>query len=62
MNSEKKLVGTTIITAITASLCCITPVLALIAGTSGIASTFSWIEPFRPYLIALTIEAKKTRN
>ena len=31
------------------------PVLALIAGTSGIASTFSWIEPFRPYLIALTI-------
>lgn len=55
MNSEKKLVGTTIITAIAASLCCITPVLALIAGTSGIASTFSWIEPFRPYLIALTI-------
>ncbi|MFT4831770.1 MAG: mercuric ion transport protein [Psychroserpens sp.] len=55
MSSEKKLVSTTIITAIAASLCCITPVLALIAGTSGIASTFSWIEPFRPYLIALTI-------
>ena len=55
MSSEKKLVGTTIITAIAASLCCITPVLAFIAGTSGIASTFSWIEPFRPYLIALTI-------
>ncbi|MEG9329211.1 mercuric transport protein MerTP [Salinimicrobium catena] len=43
------------LTAITASLCCITPVLALIAGTSGIASTFSWIEPFRPYLIGLTV-------
>ncbi|WP_438973370.1 mercuric transport protein MerTP [Polaribacter sp.] len=55
MSSEKKLLGTTIITAIAASLCCITPVLVLIAGTSGIASTFSWIEPFRPYLIALTI-------
>lgn len=55
MSSEKKLIGTTIITAIAASLCCITPVLAIIAGTSGIASTFSWIEPFRPYLIALTI-------
>lgn len=55
MNSEKRLVGTTIITAIAASLCCITPVLALIAGTSGIASTFSWVEPFRPHLIALTI-------
>jgi copper chaperone CopZ len=44
-----------ILTAITASICCITPVLALIAGTSGIASTFSWIEPLRPYLIGLTI-------
>ncbi|MFL1895266.1 mercuric transport protein MerTP [Aquimarina sp. 2-A2] len=55
MSSKKKLVGTTIITAIAASLCCIAPVLALIAGTSVIASTFSWIEPFRPYLITITI-------
>ena len=51
---KNKLEVTSILTAITASLCCITPVLALIAGTSGIASTFSWIEPFRPYLIGLT--------
>lgn len=55
MSSDKKLMGTTLITAIAASLCCIGPVLALIAGTSGIASTFSWIAPFRPYLIALTV-------
>ncbi|WP_289038535.1 mercuric transport protein MerTP [uncultured Zobellia sp.] len=55
MKSENKLIGAGILTAITASLCCITPVLALIVGTSGIASTFSWIEPFRPYLIGLTI-------
>lgn len=52
---KNKLIGAGLLTAITASLCCITPVLALIAGTSGIASTFSWIEPFRPYLIVLTI-------
>ena len=52
---KNKLTVTSILTAITASLCCITPVLALIAGTSGIASAFSWIEPFRPYLIGLTI-------
>ena len=52
---KNKLAVTGILTAITASLCCITPVLALIAGTSGVASTFSWIEPFRPYLIGLTI-------
>lgn len=44
-----------IITAIAASVCCITPVLALIAGTGGIASTFSWVEPFRPYLIGITV-------
>ena len=44
-----------ILTAVAASLCCITPVLALISGTSGIASTFSWMEPYRPYLIGLTI-------
>ena len=55
MKSENKLIGAGLLTAITASLCCITPVLALIAGTSGIASAFSWIEPFRPYLIGLTI-------
>ena len=55
MKRENKLIGTGLLTAITASLCCMTPVLALIAGTSGIASTFSWIEPFRPYLIGLTI-------
>ena len=39
----------------TASLCCIAPVLALVAGTSGMASTFSWLEPFRPWLIGLTL-------
>ena len=55
MVKNNKAIGLGVITAITASLCCITPVLALIAGTSGIASMFSWIEPFRPYLIGLTI-------
>ncbi|MDB9881819.1 mercuric transport protein MerTP [Bacteroidia bacterium] len=55
MKSENKLIGTGLLTAITASLCCITPVLALIAGSSGLASAFSWIEPFRPYLIGMTI-------
>ena len=55
MKNNKKLIGTSVLAAITASICCITPVLALIAGTSGIASTFSWIEPFRPFLIGFTI-------
>jgi len=55
MKRGNKLIGAGVLTAITASLCCITPVLALVAGTSGIASAFSWIEPFRPYLIGLTL-------
>jgi mercuric ion transport protein len=55
MNSENKLIGAGLLTAITASLCCITPVLALVAGSSGVASIFSWLDPFRPYLIGLTI-------
>ena len=52
---KNKIIATSILTAITASLCCITPVLALIIGTSSLASAFTWIEPFRPYLIVLTI-------
>jgi mercuric ion transport protein len=50
-----KLMGAGVFTTIAASLCCIMPVLALIAGSGAIASSFSWIEPVRPYLIALTI-------
>jgi copper chaperone CopZ len=55
MNKNKKIIGTGILTAIASSLCCITPVLALLSGTSGIASSFSWLEPFRSYLIGFTI-------
>ena len=55
MKTDKKLISTGLLAAFTASLCCITPLLAFIAGTSGLAATFSWIEPLRPYLIALTV-------
>lgn len=44
-----------ILTAIAASLCCITPVLAILAGVSGVAATFSWLEPLRPYLISVSV-------
>ena len=43
-----------ILTALPSSLCCIMPVLAIVAGTSGLASTFSWLEPARPYFIGAT--------
>ena len=47
--------GAGILSAIAASLCCITPVIALLAGSSSIAANFAWIEPARPYLIGLSI-------
>lgn len=53
MIDKKVLTG--VFAAIGASLCCITPVLAVLAGSTGLASSFSWMEPFRPYLIALTV-------
>jgi len=55
MIGNQKLIGTSVLTALAASICCITPVLALLAGTTGLASTFSWIEPFRHYLIGFTV-------
>ncbi|NOZ35494.1 MAG: mercuric transport protein MerTP [Chlorobi bacterium] len=55
MKKDNKFLWTGVFTAIGASLCCITPVLALISGASGIASAFSWLEPLRPYLIGITV-------
>jgi len=52
-----KLISTGIISAVAASLCCITPVLALIAGSGSVASSFSWLAPARPYMIGVTLAA-----
>ena len=54
-NNSKAVTGVGVFAALAASLCCITPVLALLAGASGAASAFSWLEPARPYLIGLAI-------
>jgi copper chaperone CopZ len=53
--TSKAVTGVGIIAAIAASLCCITPLLALLAGASGAASSLSWLEPARPFLIGLAI-------
>ncbi len=47
--------GASVVSALAASLCCISPVIALIAGSSSIGANFSWLEPARPYLIGLSI-------
>ncbi|AVR46515.1 heavy metal transporter [Christiangramia fulva] len=54
-NKSNSTAFVSLLTAVTASVCCITPLLAILAGSSGLVTTFSWIEPFRPYLMGLTI-------
>ena len=55
LKSTGTFTGAGVVSAIAASLCCITPVVALLAGSSSIAANFAWIEPARPYLIGLSI-------
>lgn len=56
MKTDIKLLVTGLLAAVGTFLCCGVPILALILGISGgFASSFSWIEPFRPYLIGFTL-------
>lgn len=52
---ESSIMGGGLVAALLSSLCCITPVFALIAGTGSFAASFSWLEPARPYLAGATI-------
>lgn len=52
---NNRLLGAGVLAALAASLCCLTPVLALLGGISGLAASFSWLEPFRPFLIGTTV-------
>lgn len=56
-SNSKTLVGTSILAAAAASLCCISPILAFIAGVGGLTTAFSWLEPFRPFLVGTTFLA-----
>jgi mercuric ion transport protein len=51
----KTQIALSVITALSASMCCITPILALAAGTGSVVSSFHWIEPLRPYLISASV-------
>ena len=53
--SSKSLFGAGLLAALAASLCCITPLLAVVGGLGGVASSFSWLEPYRLYLVGLTV-------
>ena len=49
--------GTGLLAAIASSLCCIAPLIATFGGVAGAASTFTWVEPARPFLIGISIIA-----
>ncbi len=53
--SAKAFTSAGFLSAFAASLCCITPVIALVAASSSVAANFSWLEPARPYLIAISV-------
>ena len=50
-----KSIVTVIGATIVASLCCVTPVLAVLAGSSSLASSFSWLAPYHNYLVVFTV-------
>ena len=52
--ADKKIMAG-IFATILASLCCVTPILAILAGSSSLASSFSWMEPYHNYLVGLTV-------
>lgn len=55
MKSDKSIALTGLITALSASWCCILPVVALFSGVTGIASSLNWMEPIRPFFIGATV-------
>ncbi len=44
-----------VLTALGASLCCISPIMAIAAGAGSFAASFHWIEPYRPYFISASV-------
>jgi copper chaperone CopZ len=52
--NNKILFGSGLLLALTSSLCCIAPILAIISGTGSAIVAFSWADPLRPYLLAVT--------
>lgn len=53
--SSIRMASAGVFSALLASSCCIIPVLAILAGSTGMASSLSWVEPARPYLIGLSV-------
>jgi copper chaperone CopZ len=55
MIGNRKFIGLGLLATLAASLCCIAPLFALLAGVGGAASAFAPLEPFRPYLVGVAV-------
>jgi len=53
--NNKVLLGSGLLLAVTSSLCCIVPVLAMIGGAGEMVSALGWAAPLRPYLLVATV-------
>lgn len=53
----KTIIGASFIAMLMHSFCCVLPLVVVLGGLSGAASTLSWIEPAEPYLIGFSILA-----
>lgn len=56
-NSKVGTAGAVLLGALSASLCCISPVLAMAAGTGSTMANFSWLAPYRPFFIGVSVLA-----
>lgn len=54
MKTRNGFLGVGVLTGVASSLCCITPVLGIVAGTGSIAGAFAWLEPFRWPLVVVS--------
>lgn len=57
MRKESAASSVGLMASFAASLCCITPLIALFAGASGAASSLFWLESLRPYLLGVAVMA-----
>ncbi|RAJ80222.1 copper chaperone CopZ [Chitinophaga dinghuensis] len=53
--NNKVLLGSGLLLALTSSLCCIVPLLAILGGAGGAVAAFGWAAPLRPYMLAATV-------
>ena len=53
----KTIIGASFIAILMHSFCCVLPLVVVLGGLSGAASTLSWIEPAEPYLMGFSILA-----